>query len=207
MTVKISELAVNLKEPGIVPLFLRFLYKEFIITQRQMDRTDPKVSVVTTATSMYFVPSDCSGTTGYTKELIHAMTSYRKKFPHYDTIFVRTGLTPGPHGLSVAQLHVLFSFTIKGVHCEVALVEWFSYVGNSPDEDIGMWVVQREKWQDGSPLMDFIFIDTILQSYHLLSMYGEVTIPSDVTYVTSLTNFKIFYVNKFADHHSFELLS
>ena len=145
MTVKISELAVNLKEPGIVPLFLCFLYKESIITQHQMDHTDPRASVVTTATSMYFAPSNCSGTTGYTKELIHATTSYRKKFPCYDTIFVRMGLTPGPHSLSVAQLHILFSFTIKGVHHEVALVEWFSYVGNSPDKDTGMWVVQREK--------------------------------------------------------------
>ena len=123
MTVKISELAVNLKEPGIVPLFLHFLYKESIITQCQMDRTDPKASVVTTATSMYFAPSDRSGTTGYMKELIHATTSYRKKFPHYDTIFVRTGLAPGPYSLSVAQLRVLFSFTIKGIHREVALVE------------------------------------------------------------------------------------
>lgn len=106
-----------------------------------MDHTDPKVSVVTTATSMYFAPSDHSGTTGYMKELIHTMTSYRKKFPHYNTIFVRIGLVPGPHSLSVAQLHVLFSFTIKGICYEVALVEWFSYVGNSPDKDTGMWVV------------------------------------------------------------------
>ena len=138
MTVKISKLTVNLKEPGIVPLFLHFLYKESIITQRQMDSTDPKVSVVTTATSMYFAPSNRSGTTGYTKELIHAMTSYRKKFPYYDTIFVRMGLAPGPHGLSMAQLHVLFSFTIKGIRRKVALIEWFSYVGNSSDKDTGM---------------------------------------------------------------------
>ena len=206
MTARISKLAVNLKEPGIVPLFLHFLYKESIITQCQMDHTDPKASVVTIATSMYFAPSDCSGTIRYTKELIYATTSYRKKFPYYDTIFVRTELAPGPHGLSVAQLHVLFSFTIKGVCHEVALVKWFSYVGNSPDEDTGMWVVQREKRQDGSPFMDFIFIDTILRSCHLLPMYREVTILSNVTHVTSLTNFKIFYVNKFADHHSFELL-
>ena len=172
-----------------------------------MDHTDPKTSVVTTATSMYFAPSDCSGTTGYTKELLHAMTSYRKKFPYYDTIFVRTGLAPGPYGLSVAQLRILFSFTIKGIHREVALIKWFSYVGNSPDEDTRMWVVQREKQQDGSPLMDFIFVDTILQSCHLLPMYEEVMISSDITHMTSLTNFKIFYVNKFADHHSFKLLS
>ena len=122
MTVKISELTVNLKEPRIIPLFLHFLYKESIITQRQMDHTDPKASVVTTATSMYFVPSDRSGTTGYTTELIHAMTSYRKKFPHYDTLFVRMGLAPGPHGLSVAQLHVLSPLQSKAFIARLPLL-------------------------------------------------------------------------------------
>jgi hypothetical protein len=77
-------------------------------------------------------------------------------------IFVRMGLLPEPHGLSVAQLHLLFSFTINGTHHEVALVEWFSYIGNSPDEDTGMWVVEREKRDDGSRLMDFISINMIL---------------------------------------------
>ena len=55
------------------------------------------------------------------------------------------GLLPGPHGLLVAQLCFLFSFSIAGTHHEVALVEWFTYIGNSPDEDTGMWVVEREK--------------------------------------------------------------
>ncbi len=77
-------------------------------------------------------------------------------------VLVRTGLLPGPHGLLVAQLCFLFSFSIAGTCHEVALVEWFTYIGNSPDEDTGMWVVEREKQDDGSPLMDFIYIHMIL---------------------------------------------
>jgi hypothetical protein len=127
--------------------------------------------------------------------------------PRYDTILVRTGLSPGPHGLSVAQLRLLFSFTIGGTHREVALVEWFSYIGNSPDEDTGMWMVEREKKDDGSPLMDFICIDTILRSCHLLPVFGGELISPDITDATSLSDFHVYYVNKYADHHSFELLS
>jgi len=133
--------------------------------------------------------------------------SWRKASPRHDTIFVRTGLPPEPHGLSVAQLRLLFSFTINGTRHEVALVEWFSYIGDSPDEDTGMWVVEREKRDDGSRLMDFISIDTILRSCHLLPIYGKEMVPRDITHVTSLESFQVFYVNKFADHHSFELLS
>jgi hypothetical protein len=162
VTVKFCKLAVNLKDPGIVPLFLHFLHSEGIVTKHQMDRLDPKVSVVSSATSKYFAPSDHSGTTGYMRELIRATSSYRKKFPRYDTVFVRTGLAPGPHGLAAAQLRLLFSFTINDARREFALVEWFSYVGDSPDEDTGMWVVQREKKCDGSPLINFIRADTIL---------------------------------------------
>ena len=58
------------------------------------------------------------------------------------TILVRTGLAPGPHGLSVARLRPLFSFIFNGICREVALVEWFSYIGNSTDEETGMWVVE-----------------------------------------------------------------
>jgi hypothetical protein len=76
--------------------------------------------------------------------------SWRKASPCHDTIFVRTGLPPEPHSLLVAQLCLLFSFTINGTHHEVALVEWFSYIGDSPDKDTGMWVVEREKRDDGS---------------------------------------------------------
>jgi hypothetical protein len=126
---------------------------------------------------------------------------------HHDTIFVRIGLLPEPHSLSVAQLCLLFSFIINSTCHKIALIEWFSYIGNSPDENTGMWVVEREKWDDGSWLIDFISIDTILWSCHLLPIYGKEMVLRDITHMTSLESFQVFYINKFVDHHSFELLS
>jgi hypothetical protein len=90
---------------------------------------------------------------------------------------------------------------------EVALVEWFSYICDSPDEDTGMWAVKRERGSDGLLLMDFIHIDAIVQSCHLLPIYGREMVSRKVTHMTSLDCFQSYYVNKFADHHSFELLS
>ena len=72
-----------------------------------MDRTDPKVSVVTTATSMYFAPSDRSGTTEDTKELIHAMTLGKSSL-------IMTQYLSGwdSHlGLTTSQWHSFMSFS------------------------------------------------------------------------------------------------
>ena len=90
---------------------------------------------------------------------------------------------------------------------DVALVEWFSYVGESIDEDTGMWVVQRAKQCDGLPLMDFIFIDSIRRGCQLLPIYGENKISNTMTHASFLHAFQTYYVNKFADHHLFEILS
>jgi len=168
---------------------------------------DPNVSVVSSAISLYFAPSDRSGITGCKRELIRATPSWRKGSYHYDAILVRTGLPPGPHGLSVAQLHLLFSFIFNDIRREVALVKWFSYIGSSPDEETGMWMVEKENRDDGFPLMDFISIDTILRGCHLLPVHGTNIVPSDITHESSLDAFQVYYVNKFADHHAFELLS
>src|SRR6266436_3615193 len=149
MTVRLSELVNGLNDPEIVAHFHHFLGQQDLVNKDQLEYSDrhkdPNMLVVGSATSTYFAPSDRCGITGVKRELMHAMPSWRKNSPHYDTVLVRTGLLPGPHGLSVAQLHFLFSFSIAGTRHKVALVEWFTYIGNSPDEDTGMWVVEREK--------------------------------------------------------------
>lgn len=162
--------------------------------------------MVSSATAIYIAPSDRSEITGLKRELIRATPSWRKNSPRYDTVLVRTGLLPGPHGLSVARLCLLFSFMTDTRH-EVALVEWFCYVGNSPDEDTGMWMVQREKRDDGSPLMNFIYVNTIVRNCHLIPVYGNEMLSRNITHVTSLDVFRTYYLNKFVDHHAFELLS
>ena len=198
-------------DPGITNLFLNFLCNEHLVNGDLLNcgqcHVDPSALVVSSAVSIYFAPSDRTGITGYKRELMRAAPTWRKKSPRHDTILVRTGLAPGPHGLSVAQLRLLFSFKISEIRHSVALVEWFSYIGTSPDEDTGMWVVERETQDDGLPRMDFIFVNAILRSCHLLPIYGGEMVPSGISHVTCLEDFRVFYVNKFADHHSFELLS
>ena len=167
---------------------------------------DPKAMIVRSATCVYFPLSDRHGIAPK-REILRATPSWRNSSPRHDTVFVKTGLAPGPHGLSVARLHILFSFMKSNTRHDVALIQWYSYIGDSPDEDMGMWVVEKEKRNDGLPIINLIYIDAIVRSCHLLPIYGRGMVPRQVTHMTSLDCFQAYYVNKFADHHSFELLS
>ena len=163
--VKMSKLTISINAPKIGPLFLRFLCMYDLADEHLLDsghRTkDLKAMIVRSATCVYFPLSNHNGI-ALKREILHATPSWRNSLPRHDIVLVKTGLVPGPHGLSVAQLHLLFSFTKLNTRHDVALIQWYSYLGDSPDEDIGMWVVKKERGSDGLPIIDFIYIDAIV---------------------------------------------
>ncbi|KAG2342371.1 hypothetical protein BDR05DRAFT_976526 [Suillus weaverae] len=52
-----------------------------------------------------------------------------------------------------------------------------------------------------------IHVDSIYCAAHLIPIYGTHAIPQDLKYYDSYDAFRAFYVNKFADHHAFEITS
>lgn len=156
---------------------------------------------------MYFAPSDPTGLSGFYKEHICATPSWRNRSARYDTVLLKTGLIPGPNGLSVARLLLLFSFKFEGTVYPTALVEWFSFVKEGPEEDTGMWITKRETHPDGSPHISFISTNTIIRNCHLIPVYGTSQVPLSINPQNVLTAYKAYYLNKFIDHHGFEILS
>ena len=73
------------------------------------------------------------------------------------------------------------------------------------DENMGMWVIEPDILDDGRPQAAVIHLDTIVCLVHLLPIYGEEQAPRGVKYTDSLDTFSECYVNKFADHHTFEI--
>jgi hypothetical protein len=59
-------------------------------------------------------------------------------------------------------MQVFFSFVSWGITYPCTLVHWFSWVGNEADEDTGMWVVEPDLDETGSPLVAIIHLDTVL---------------------------------------------
>lgn len=68
-----------------------------------------------------------------------------------------------------------------------------------------MWVVDRHQDIDGEQVSQVIHIDTIMRCAHLMGVYGPDHVSTKLTFSDSLYAFHTCYVNKYADHHSFEV--
>jgi hypothetical protein len=144
--------------------------------------------------------------TGMTRERIHARPHWRKGPPRHDTIFVNSDPSlPGMKGLIIARVMLFFSFWLKGVTWPCALVHWFSAEDRLPDDDTGMWIVYPDREADGRPVLAVIHVDTILRAAHLLPVFGPKPVPADLHFSDTLDAFQTFYVNKYIDHHSYDI--
>jgi hypothetical protein len=110
-------------------------------------------------------------------------------------------------GLDVVRILLFFSFTYGDVTYPCALVHWFSLLDDERDEDTGMWMVEPEVAPDGAPVISVIHLECVLRAAHLLPIYGDAPIPVTMTFHDSLDAFPAYYVNKYADHHAFEIAS
>lgn len=185
-----------------------------------MPTIEARIAVKHSATAIFYAPSDICGVGGMRKEIIRATPSWRRGPARYDCIYVATGEGPGSfRGLHVARVKLFFSFRHAGCDFSCALVHWFKAVGDRPDADTGMWIVEPEMWgarrrrDGGDPLgvgrtakLEIISVDAILRAAHLIPIYGNGFTPASVKYSNSLEEFGKFYVNKFVDHHSFEIV-
>ncbi|KAK0227297.1 hypothetical protein EDD85DRAFT_776824 [Armillaria nabsnona] len=85
------------------------------------------------------------------------------------------------------------------------LVHWFKQHGWHPDKKTGLWVVKPETVH-GNPVISIVHLDTILRGAHLLPVYGSHPVPHKFDYAYTLDCFRAFYVNKYADHHTNEII-
>lgn len=191
------------------------LIRQFIYDQQHPDNISnasisdlpmfyEKVSIYSSAIATFHAPSDISGIGGMRRERIRAVKSWRNGPGRYDTIFVNTDPSmDGVRGLDVARVQLFFSFSHDGVEYPCALVRWFSRVGDSPDIRTGMWVVQPD--DDESP-PSIIHLDSVVRAAHLLPVFGPERVSRTLSFTDTLDKFTRFYINKFADHHSFEIV-
>jgi hypothetical protein len=87
------------------------------------------------------------------------------------------------------------------------LLNWFEAVGDAPDTDTGMWIVQPDLASDGSRLTSVVHLDSVFHGAHLVPVFNEALVPSSLHFSTTLDKFRAFYVNKYIDYHAFEVLS
>lgn len=110
------------------------------------------------------------------------------------------------HGLDVTHVRLFFSFKTGGKVYPCALIHWYLRVGDKPDKETGMWKVQPDFDADSSPLLAIIHLDTIVRATHLIGVYGNDFVPKEITFGLSLDAFHAYFINKYIDHHTFEIV-
>lgn len=110
------------------------------------------------------------------------------------------------HGLDIAHDLCFFSFKYLGTSYPCAVIHWFDRVGDDPDPDTGMWVVHTGYHSCNLCNIAVIHIDAIYCAAHLIPIYTAQNIDSsELGPHCSYDMFCSFYINKYADHHAFEI--
>ena len=167
---------------------------------------DSPISVFHSAIATFYAPSDLSGLGGMHTECIRSTPRWRKGQARYDTVFLeRDPDILGMQGLHVGRVFLFFSFSYNSAKYPCALIQWFSTISEGPDEDTGMWIVQPDLDANGRRELEVVHIDCILRGAHLIPVYGHNHLPIDIQHTNSLDIFQAHYVNKYIDHHAFEI--
>jgi len=171
---------------------------------------DSKVSVYHSATATFRAPSNPSGPGGMYREVIRSTPFWPRgdiPGPRRDCIFVDTGDSEnvGMRGLLVARVFLLFRFSYGGVDYPCALVQWYS-TSSEPDLNTGLWVARPESTRQGTRHASVIHLDSIVRGAHLLPKFlSDSPVYREINYMNVLDVFASFYVNKYIDHHAFEI--
>lgn len=217
----VGDVAAEIGHPNLLRLLRQFLHDRLhpdgphssAISLAACPMVDGRLSIHNSAAAIYYAPSDLSGIGGMHREHIRAVCSWRGGPARYDCAFVKvgtddTGVETMSNGcLEVVRVLLFFSFHFMGKTYCCALVRWFTRVGEVPDKDTGMWMVRPGSDENETPLVSVVHLDNIIRAAHLIGISGNRFIPEDLHYSQSLDFFLAFYVNKFADHHAFEIAS
>ena len=108
-------------------------------------------------------------------------------------------------GLLVARVHLFFRFSHNDTNYPCALVRWYS-TSDKRDSATGLWVVKPESTRRGARHMGVIHLDSIIRGAHLLPRFpSDAPVYRQINHMNVLDLYDTFYVNKFVDHHAFEI--
>ncbi|KAG1810404.1 uncharacterized protein HD556DRAFT_1428451 [Suillus plorans] len=149
------------------------------------------LTIFNSAAASFHAPSDLSGTGGMRREHIRATPSWRVGEPRHDCIFVNMVLC-------------FFSFNYRISYYPCIIVHWYSYVREEHDPNTGMYVITPTTTGDDIPDISIIHVNCIFHAAHLIPVYGPDFIPK-ISPHNSYDMFHSYYVNRYADHHAFEI--
>jgi hypothetical protein len=136
---------------------------------------------------------------------------WRGEFRRQDTVLVDTGkggnVKLPMSGYIISHVLLFFSFKYAGEDFPVALVWWYTLSDDAGcrDKVTGMWLVEREFCGE-EPHLAVVHVGSIYRAVHLIPFFRKERVPQGFSHNNTLDKYTKFYVNRFADHHSFEIL-
>ena len=107
--------------------------------------------------------------------------------------------------LLAACVYLFFRLLYGRISYPCALVHWYS-MSNNPNPDTGLWAVQPELTHQGMCHLSVIHVDSIVCGMHLLPKFlSDAPIYWEINYTNVLDLYTSYYVNKFINHHAFEI--
>ncbi len=157
------------------------------------------------AIAKYYTPSDYSGSHGMHREHIRAVSSWRNGPGCFDTVFIksRPDARTITTGLIIGRVHQFFTFYLMNKQHSCAVVHMFEFVGDKPDEEIGLWIVWP-LFLNSQPRTQVIPLNNILRVAYLIPVYGDEIISNKFSHTQTLNHYDEFYMNRFIDYHAFE---
>jgi len=73
----------------------------------------------------------------------------------------------------------------------MCLVDWFEPDGDKPDVTTGLWKVKPEI-HEGVQSIGLIHVDSIMRAVHLIGVYQDTIIPSDLAFFSFTRCFRGF---------------
>ncbi|KAH9914673.1 uncharacterized protein B0H18DRAFT_1125390 [Fomitopsis serialis] len=212
------ELGDYVSVPELPSLIARFLF-----FQRHPNRTDEpsetevarylrhvntttRVPVYNSAVATFFAPTDSAGSNGMRRERIRATRTWRGSTSgRYDCVFInKDDSQSGFRALHVARVRLLFSFRHEQILYPCALVHWFVPIGDAPNKETRMWMVEPE-FEDGRRPCEVVHLDSIMRLADLIPVYGEEFLPKHFKASDSLDAFRAYWVNKFIDSQAHDI--
>jgi hypothetical protein len=216
----LQALGLKIRQYNLLDLTRKFLFYQLNPTSLtepdQLALTDcpmiweSKVSVYHSATAIFRAPSNPSGPGGMYREVIRSTPFWPRgdiPGPRRDCVFVDMGGSEnaGMKGFLVARVFLFFRFSHGGTNYPCALVHWFS-TSSEPDADTGLWMVEPEYIRQEVRHMSVVHIDSIVRGAHLLPRFpSDAPVYREINYANVLDVYSSFYVNRFIDHHAFEI--
>ncbi|KAG2143115.1 hypothetical protein BD769DRAFT_1625697 [Suillus cothurnatus] len=210
----ICALADELHVPDLPRLVRLFLFDQLLaddvhtsdnVPLSACPRFEGCIKIFNLAAASFYAPSDPSGVGGMWHEHIRAAPSWHRGPACNDTVLVNTASEDGINGMDVSRVLCFFSFQHSRETFPCTLVHWFKLIANEPNPDTGMWMVKPSFHADLSRELSIIHVDTIIRACHLLPIFDSDFAPDNLTLHNVLDIWPSFYVNRFVDHHAFEI--